>query len=262
MRLAIVHRTVYAYSATAHSTVQTLRLTPREEAHQRVLAWAIRAPGCLVASGDAHGNLAHTLSHHVAHEEFAIEARGEVEIDELDQGRLRDLGALPPLVYAAATPLTRASAAVRELAAQGLKRHTRSGLLDWALAVAAAVEYAPGHTRVSTTAAQALALGRGVCQDHAHLFLAGCRVAGLPARYVSGYYYPGEAAHAESHAWADVWLDGSGWVSFDVTHGGFASARLCRLAVGRDYDDASPVRGVRLGGGEESMKVRVTIRPI
>lgn len=264
MRLAIVHRTAYAYSRTAHATIQSLRLTPREEPHQHVLHWRVSAPGSLVGARDAHGNLAHTLSHHVLHDEFVIEARGEVEIAPLFEGRLPDEGGrgLPPLAYLAATPLTRAGPRVRELAAAGIHERSPAGLLAWAHAVAAAVVYAPGHTHVRTTAEEALALGRGVCQDHAQVFVAGCRAAGIPARYVSGYYYPGPDQDAESHAWADAWIEGLGWVSYDVTHQRYASDALCRLAVGRDYDDAAPVRGVRLGGGEESMEVRVNIRAI
>lgn len=264
MRLAIVHRTAYAYSRRAHATIQTLRLTPREEPHQGVLHWMIHAPGSLVGARDAHGNLAHTLSHHVLHEQFVIEARGEVEVSPLHEGRLGESNAreLPPLAYLAATPLTRAGAALRELAAAGVRERSAAGMLAWAQTVAAAIAYTPGATHVRTTADEALALGRGVCQDHAQVFVAGCRALGIPARYVSGYYYPGAAGHAESHAWADVWLEGEGWLSFDPTHRCYASDALCRLAVGRDYDDAAPVRGVRLGGGEESMEVRVNIRAI
>jgi transglutaminase-like putative cysteine protease len=78
---------------------------------------------------------------------------------------------------------------------------------------------------------------------------------------VSGYVNPGDAPHSASHAWADVYLADEGWVSVDVTHRRFASDHLCRLAVGRDYTSASPVRGVRVGGGDETMDVRVNIRP-
>jgi transglutaminase-like putative cysteine protease len=134
-------------------------------------------------------------------------------------------------------------------------------LLDFANADYSAIEYQAGTTEVTCTAAEALKLGRGVCQDHAHVFVAGCRLHGLPARYVSGYVHPGDAPHAASHAWADVYLPDEGWVSIDVTHRRFASDYLCRLAVGRDYVSAGPVRGVRIGGGDETLEVRVNIRP-
>jgi transglutaminase-like putative cysteine protease len=100
-----------------------------------------------------------------------------------------------------------------------------------------------------------------VCQDQAHVFIACCRARGIPARYVSGYVHPGDAPHAASHAWADAYLPEQGWISIDVTHRRFASSSLCRLAIGRDYLSASPVRGVRIGGGDETMEARVNIRP-
>jgi transglutaminase-like putative cysteine protease len=121
------------------------------------------------------------------------------------------------------------------------------------------VKYNPGITEVTSTAAQALALGNGVCQDHAHLMLACCRARGIPARYVSGYIEPGEVTHGASHAWVDVWLEGKGWISIDVTHAAFASEIYCRLAVARDYEAAAPVRGRRIGGLEEQLKVSVTV---
>ena len=114
-------------------------------------------------------------------------------------------------------------------------------------------------TDVRTAASEVLALGRGVCQDHAHLFLACARALGRPARYVSGYLHA-EAEHMASHAWTDVWWPGQGWVSIDVTNRQYASERHCRLAVARDYEAASPVRGVRTGGGEESMRVDVLVQ--
>jgi transglutaminase-like putative cysteine protease len=120
------------------------------------------------------------------------------------------------------------------------------------------VGYRPGLTEVTSTAAQALTLGNGVCQDHAHLMLACCRARGVPARYVSGYIDPGDVPLSASHAWVDVWLDG-GWVSVDVTHAAFASGKYCRLAVARDYEAAAPVRGSRVGGKEEKMDVDVSV---
>ncbi|HEY2605991.1 MAG TPA: transglutaminase family protein, partial [Paraburkholderia sp.] len=121
------------------------------------------------------------------------------------------------------------------------------------------VQYRPGVTAVTSTAAEALALGNGVCQDHAHLMLACCRARGVPARYVSGYIEPGDVPHGASHAWVDVWLDGKGWISIDVTHAAFASEIYCRLAVARDYEAAAPVRGRRIGGLEEELDVAVTV---
>ena len=120
--------------------------------------------------------------------------------------------------------------------------------------------YTPGVTNVSDDAATVLARGEGVCQDQAHVFIACCRAAGIPARYVSGYFYTGDVGEIASHAWADAWLgEETGWLSIDLTHKSLAGERHCRLAVGRDYRDAAPVRGVRHGGGGEAMHVAVVV---
>jgi transglutaminase-like putative cysteine protease len=259
MRYRIEHLTEYRYAHAAVLTQQLLRLSPRDEAHQRAAHWKIRTPGTLSVATDAYGNITHMHTLHNTHDRVRIEVLGEVELDTLADGRLGENDGLPPPVFVAATPLTIADARLKEFAHAGLRRSTAAGLLEFAQSVRTAIHYEPGQTHVQTTAAEALALGRGVCQDHAHVFIAGCREVGVPARYVSGYYYsPRHATHAASHAWADVWVD-NGWISIDITHGCFASGALCRLAVGRDYASACPVRGVRAGGGEEDMKVALTV---
>ncbi len=262
MRLSILHRTVYRYTAQVVYSIQQLRLTPRAEPHQRTLRWRLHAPGSLTPTTDAYGNLIHTLTMTEAHGEVHIEARGEVEVDPLVDGRLDQVeGGVPPQFFLSSTPLTEPDDAVTAFANDRLRQLHAAGLVAFASEVCDAVAYQTGTTAVTSTAREALALGRGVCQDHAHLFITSCRLRGLPARYVSGYVHPGDAPHAASHAWADVYLPDEGWVSIDVTHRAFASEHLCRLAVGRDYASAGPVRGVRIGGGEEAMEVRVNIRP-
>jgi transglutaminase-like putative cysteine protease len=154
---------------------------------------------------------------------------------------------------------------LREVADRHLGRHpaSRASLLDLVDGIRTCVEYQPGVTDVSHSAIEALDLGVGVCQDQAHVFVACCRAAGIPARYVSGYVYTGTTGEVASHAWADAWLgERDGWLSLDVSHGEATGAAHCRLAVGRDYLDAAPVRGVRRGGGREELSVAVRLAPI
>ena len=123
-----------------------------------------------------------------------------------------------------------------------------------------AVRYKPGTSDVQDQRGRVFKSGEGVCQDHAHVFIASARAVGMPARYVSGYLYTGDATDAASHAWVDVWLGSEiGWLSMDVTHKRPAVRTYCRLAVGRDYLDAAPVRGVRQGGGGEKMEANVLV---
>jgi transglutaminase-like putative cysteine protease len=265
MRLAIRHETLYRYTSPLAYTIQQLRLTPRVESHQHMLAWHIDTAGLRNAFMDAYGNLCHMLTITGPHDEVRIVVTGEIEVMPLFLGRLHETGPLSPLVYTVTTRLTEPSDAIRAFSAQNLRGNQSSDLLALASAICGAVAYQSGATAVTTTANDALQLGRGVCQDHAHLFIACCHTRNIPARYVSGYIDSGSTGHAESHAWADVWVeedDFTGWVSIDVTHAVYASEVHCRLAVARDYDSAAPVSGVRRGGGEESLDVRVNVTPL
>ena len=176
-------------------------------------------------------------------------------------------------------PLSEADESVRAFSHAVLPQGMRgpSDALALAEAIRDRVAYETGVTAVSSTASQALALGRGVCQDHAHLFLAASRELGVPARYVSGYLHPGDSSHAASHAWAEVRLpdaaptaaDGrdashgmaGGWLGYDISNQCLADGRYVKLAIGADYLDACPVRGVRTGGGLETMRAEVLVKP-
>jgi transglutaminase-like putative cysteine protease len=262
MLLSIRHETSYRYTAPLAYTIQQLRLSPRSEPHQHTLSWEILTSGQRHAFTDAYGNPSHMLTITGRHSGVRIIAHGTVETSSPDRGRLPGRDDLSPLVFTVPTHLIEASAPVAEFAAAHLHGKRSSDLLTLAEAIQGTVAYQSGATEVTSTAADALKLGQGVCQDHAHLFLACCHTRDIPARYVSGYIDPGTSAHAETHAWVDVWVDEvdfSGWLSIDVTHARFQTDAYCRLAVGRDYDSAAPVRGVRRGGGHESMAVTVKV---
>jgi transglutaminase-like putative cysteine protease len=264
MQLRILHRTAYRYDEPVKYSAQALRLTPRREGQQRVLAWAIHAPGRRIEQVDAHGNVTHLLTLEDPHKEIEIVVSGAVEVAH-DGALMPHEGPLSPLAYLASTPLTAADAAISSLARDCLNGSgsMRDRLYALAGGVQESVQYQKGSTTVEDSAAAALARGKGVCQDQAHVFISACRAMGIPARYVSGYLYDssvdGEDS-AASHAWVDVWLsDSKAWLGVDVTHRELAGMQHCRLAVGRDYLDAAPVRGVRRGGGREMMDVDVTV---
>ena len=131
-------------------------------------------------------------------------------------------------------------------------------------AVRAELVYDPGATDVQTRADEVLALGRGVCQDFAHVLLAACRCAGIPSRYVSGYLYDPKLIgdNAASHAWVDVWDETVGWSALDPTHGRDQTDAYVRVAVGRDYADVPPTRGVFKGAASEKLAVRVGLQAL
>jgi transglutaminase-like putative cysteine protease len=269
MRLSIRHETIYRYSSSQAYSIQQLHITPRAEPQQSLLSWQINTPGTCHAYTDAYGNLSHMLTLNEPHLSVAIVAHGVVATTLLDGGRLASDEQLSPLIFTVPTRLTAPTEAVREFAAgflmQGPFRTRTADLMALAEHIFGAVAYQSGATSVYTTAHDAMLLGAGVCQDHAHLFLACCHARGVPARYVSGYIDPGTTGHAASHAWVDAWVDDpgySGWISIDVTHARLMTDAYCRLAIGRDYDSAAPVRGSRRGGGHESMSVDAQIVPV
>lgn len=259
MRLHIHHATRYAYTDPAAYSIQHLRLTPRSDNSQQILSWRLTTPGHPRQQVDAHGNTVHTLSLTDPHEEIMLIVDGEVETR--DEPTLLPRGdGLSPLAYLANSPLATPDEAITSFAlAHFPAGPRREALMTLMLAICDKVRYTPGSTEVDHTAAESFALGEGVCQDLAHILVASCRALGIPARYVSGYLFT-DGEHAASHAWADAWLeDEDGWVSCDITHQRFADGHLCRLAVGRDYLDAGPVRGMRRGGSGESMQVHVVV---
>ena len=261
MLLHIRHETVYRYEQPVKQSVQSLRLTPRRDQRQRTLNWQVLAPGRRTEQVDGHGNVTHLLTVDEPHQEIRLVVSGAVDVP--DAGPFNgERGTISPLAYLATTPLTAADERIRALALRHLPKLPDGGepLATLANAVCEAVSYRPGATTVSDTAISALGRGEGVCQDQTHVFIAACRAAGVPARYVSGYLHAGERSDIASHAWADVWIEHSGaWYGIDVTHAAPVGGHHCRLAVGRDYLDAAPVRGVRRGGGHETLEVSVLV---
>lgn len=260
MKLTIQHVTHYDYSTPLQYALQSLCLTPQASAHQTVHEWTLSAPAPLYAQRDGYGNLAHTWS--LARRIYGSAVRASGTVETHSSPWLVD-DAAPPQVYLRSTRLTEADDRLKALG----RMHLADGVSEAsAIALAAAVlqrvRYKPDATDVSTTARQALELGGGVCQDHAHVYLAACRANGVPARYVSGYFYAPDAPHLASHAWVDICVEPAAhrWLSVDVTHGCLMDERHVRLAVGLDYAACSPIRGVREGGGDETMRVRIDIR--
>lgn len=245
MKLAIHHDTTYRYADQVRASIQYLRLTPQSSARQRVLDWQLELPPSVHAQRDGHGNILHVLTLDEPHQSIVIGARGRVEIDEDCESESSDGSPLP---YLRNTALTMPDGALREFA-RGCcgERRDRAALIELMEALHQRMPFTPGVTHVDTPAAEAFALGLGVCQDHTHVFLACARSLGIPARYVSGYLCTAGCSELASHAWAEAWIDGA-WYSFDVTNRLTRPLRHLKLAVGLDYLDACPVRGMRRGG--------------
>jgi len=258
MRLSISHETTYHYEDQVRASIQYLRLTPHDSERQQVLSWELALPRPVRAQVDPFGNILHVLTMDEPHEAIVIGARGQVEIDEKREAEHESQSCLPFLRF---TRLTEADEAIRSFAAKQTKKRTdRTALIDLMQALNQHITYTPGASEVDTSAAQAFANRAGVCQDHTHAFLACARSLGVPSRYVSGYLYSDSSEHLASHAWAEAWIDDA-WYSFDVTNQLAIPERHLKLAVGLDYLDACPVRGMRRGGGCEQMHAKVHVSP-
>lgn len=256
MHLSITHTTQYSYSQPLLYSIQQLKLTPQDGFGQRVKHWAIGVNGQLYQYADAHGNVVHSLVVDSNASEIKIVAYGEVETG-LQHSELQQM--LPLTIYLRDTKLTQPGHAIRAFAASFGTIESVSDLQRLSENIVLRVPYVKGATEVYTTASQAWDAGSGVCQDHAHIFIACCRTLGIPARYVSGYLFTDHGDLLESHAWVDAWLEETGWVSIDVSNRCLVDRTHVRLAVGLDYHDACPVSGIRVGGGSETMTAGVNV---
>ncbi len=259
MQLMIEHTTQYQYSQPLLYSIQQLRLTPQDGFGQKVKHWNILVNGQLYQYHDAHGNIIHQMVMDSNQEELNIIAKGVVETGFSDD---RQESILPLQVYLRHTRLTDSSAQLQQLAKQLSKPQQLPDLIHMSQQIIQLVPYEKGSTGVYTTSSEALATGRGVCQDHAHIFISLCRILGVPARYVSGYLYTQDGHLLESHAWADAWIAEYGWLSIDVSNVTTCNASHVRLATGLDYHDACPVSGIRVGGGEEQMQAQVHVNQL
>lgn len=262
MRIAIRHATTYRYEETANYSVQSLRLTPQSFDSQMVERWEIRAPGIDKAATftDGFGNQVHLITVTDKHDSITIEVEGVVETSDT-AGVVRGLTEIAPVpLFLRSTPLTTADAAIEALAGKSKGKDDISRLHDLMALIRKKIEYRTGETHAATSAAEALQHGYGVCQDHAHVFIAAARHLGFPARYVSGYLWATEGEPQEAqHAWAEAHVPDLGWAGFDVSNGIAPDPHYVRIACGLDYDGAAPVRGSRRGGGGESLSVHVEV---
>jgi len=263
MHLTIRHTTRYHFATPVDYGLQQLRLTPKSREVQEVRRWATRIEGGEVQLEfeDCHKNTVTLVSLDRGTTEVTVHCEGEVETADT-LGVVGDhMGFVPMWMFRRQTDLTRPGSGVRALVAElddtalPLDRlHALSAL------ILKMVSYETGRTDVGHAAEDVLSAGHGVCQDHAHVFLAAARLLGHPARYVSGYLYMDDRVDQDAgHAWAEAHVANLGWVGFDVSNGISPDARYVRVATGLDYRGAAPISGVRYGAGDERLSVAVQV---
>jgi len=267
MKVEIVHSTRYRYSGPIAETVMELRLRPMDGNGQSCLEFELD-----VSSGieprtyrDGYGNIVHYFNLVRPHVRLSVTSRSVVET-----GRELDADAGEDLVhdYLRFRSPVKDVPGVRQLASRHPIADPSSGpsveqaLDELTLAISREFTYDRAVTNVYSAVDEVLALRAGVCQDFAHLFIAVARSMGVPARYVSGYIHAAGAAMTASHAWAEAWVPGRGWIGYDATHPVRAAEHHVRVAVGRDYSDAAPTRGIYVGSATGTMEVQVRTREV
>ena len=280
-RYEIEHVSRYFYTAPVRDCVMSLCLKPRDDSRQRLLSFeaATLPESPLNSEMDCFGNTKHVLNVHRKHDRLAITAQSTVEIapaaslpSSLGIQAWEEIGSWGESLihwdFTHASALARPSPALDEFVESArIERgdDPLEALLRLSDTLYRSFQYVPGSTSAVSPIEHILESRRGVCQDYAHVMTAIARSWGVPTRYVSGYLYvtgrAGEQApETATHAWVECLLPDVGWMGLDPTNQTLADERHARIAVGRDYSDVSPTRGVLLGGGESTLEVDVRMR--
>lgn len=289
MTITILHETSFEYVKPVSASFTEARLRPASDADQTCHEFSLSVdPLRPITTGvDYFGNVLHTFNILDPHRALVVTGHSVVETHRdpfrkpnstdafaVQRAQVDFLGFDGPVDHCpAVTDLAREAGLMgRGLMQQqvmGTMRQSQSMFTDHFAAaqklnglIHKQFAFAPDATDVNTLVSHVMQNGRGVCQDFAHIFLAACREAGFPARYVSGYLVTRRSRSAEgamaSHAWAEVLLPGIGWCAFDPTNNLLPNNYYVKIAVGRDYRDVPPTRGVFKGAGVESrLRVRV-----
>lgn len=285
MLLRIIHTTRFEYDQPAYDSQNELRIHPWEGPGQacREFELSVDQPATILAYNDFFGNLSHSVSVSSPHQSITIVARSvvertaspafeyfEVPFSSFLSGDDCRMGAYYEFLNASRyIPF---SERLRKFFWMAVRPGETEDVAAYVMRVVCYVrdqfEYETAKTHVHSSLNDILKSGGGVCQDFAHLAIGMLRLAGVPARYISGYLAPASPSddtslgRQASHAWLEAWLPGVGWTGFDPTNRCRIDERHLRVAMGRDYGDVPPLRGVyRSKGGRSSMRVDLEIQP-
>lgn len=283
-RVSVVHRTAYRYAKPVERSVHLLRLTPMHDRLQTLhhSSIAMSVDGKMREYDDVFGNRVRKIAIDKSFTELIVEAKSELTLLDTEPWSLRPLHARStiPLVWMPwqrqvlqpyLLPTEIPDSELEELGQYAMSFVERNDydlvdtLFDLNQTIFREYEYRQGATGLSTTPFDVYVNRRGVCQDFTNLFICLCRLLNVPARYVCGYLYPGPTgtniAQAQaSHAWVQVYLPELGWKGFDPTNGVVTRTDHVRVAVGRNYVDATPTSGtIYVGGGAETLEVDVKV---
>lgn len=271
MLIAVTHETVFEYSADVTEGAMEVRLAPATNAHQTTRSHLLRIDPRvrLFPYRDYFGATVHYFTVPAHYRRLAVVSKAVVETIAGNPfappgGRDVATEAPPAALYEYRQfggPVVRHP----ELAAIAAQLPREPDLFTRLQALSRGIhdrlEYQPLVTQVDSTLDEVLSLGKGVCQDFAHLMIGVCREMGVPARYVSGYVYMPASGSARgsgaSHAWCECYLPDAGWKGFDPTNNLLVDEHYVQIAAGRDYRDVPPTKGIYRGSATETISVTV-----
>jgi len=277
---SVRHITTFRYEPAIRESVMEVRLQPRSDGDQRCLNFSLRVePAANVMQyRDFAGNVVHHFGIAGTHDLLKVTGQSEVEVQVVPPPRVSDTGDWADLDALVAggdywemllpSHFVRSSPPLQALATEiGIERRGNplQVLSELNQAIYDLFDYVPDSTKVDSPIEDALASRHGVCQDFAHIMIALVRGLKVPCRYVSGYMFhrdPHEhdrSLEGASHAWVEALVPGLGWVAFDPTNNLVGADRHIRVAIGRDYADVPPTRGVYKGEAQSELSVAVTV---
>jgi transglutaminase-like putative cysteine protease len=269
MKIEIVHATRFRYAVPIAETAMEVRLRPMDGSGQRCLEFELDISSRIEPRTyrDGYGNNVYYFNLVRPHSRLSVTSRSVVETGgepDTDPGENLVLDFLRFRSPVNDVPGVRELARKHAVADPASGPEVERALDNLTLAISEDFAYDRAVTNVYSSVDEVLALRAGVCQDFAHLLIAVARAMRIPARYVSGYIHSARetGVSGASHAWAEAWVPGKGWIGYDATHPIRATENHVRVAVGRDYTDAAPTRGVYVGAARGTMDVRVLTRRI
>jgi transglutaminase-like putative cysteine protease len=279
---SVRHTTTFRYEAAVRESLMEVRLEPRSDGGQRCLNFALEVePAANVMQyRDFLGNTVHHFDIAGSHAQLKVTGQSSVEVQSTPAPQASDCGDWSDLDAQAVTGdswemllpshFVRSSSALEDLATE-LKCERRGNpfalLVELNESIYKFFSYVPQSTKVDSPIEEALETRQGVCQDFAHIMIALVRRLKMPCRYVSGYMFHRDEKEKDrslegaSHAWVEALVPGLGWVAFDPTNNLVGGDRHIRVAIGRDYADVPPTRGVYKGEAQSELSVVVTVSP-
>ena len=284
-RFVVSHKTSYVYRTPVDVGFHLLRVTPLNKPGQRSLGQRLSIvpePARLNSFIDHFGNVVHHVAVEQIHERLTVTLEAAVEVmrelpreegptwETIREAMRGDGFPEEPMVaeFAFPSPLAAPEERATQFAAQSFTdgRPIVAGLRALCERIHEEFAYVPNSTDIGTQVSEVMTTRRGVCQDFAHVMIAGLRGLGLPARYASGYLHNRPAEEGArlgadaGHAWVSAWCgEALGWIELDPTNNLLVENEHIVVAYGRDFSDVTPLRGVILGGGRHTLSVEVSV---